>query len=142
MALVRRDPWRDIDDIFERYSRAVGWPRGGRDGAEWAPSVDIAETDAAYVIKAELPEVDRKDVKVSVENGVLTLSGERKQESEESGKKFHRVERMYGSFARSFTLPDNVDPAKIKATFKDGMLNVELPKTAPAKPSHIDVQVA
>ncbi len=142
MALVRRDPWRDIEDMFDRYSRAAGWPRGGREGmADWAPSVDIEETDDAYVIKAELPEVRKDDVKVTVEDGVLTLRGERQQEKDEKGKKFHRVERMYGSFARSFTLPDNVDAGKISARFTDGVLSVQLPKSAPAQPSLVEVQV-
>ena len=83
----------------------------------------------------------KDDVKVSVDNGVLTLKGERKQEKEEKGKKFHRVERYYGSFTRSFTLPDNVDETKIKASFKDGMLSLQIPKTAESKPKAIEVKV-
>lgn len=143
MALVRRDPWREIEDMFDRYSRAAGWPRReGASNGEWMPSVDIAETEKEYVIKAELPEVRKEDVKVTVENGVLSIRGERKQEKEEKGKKFHRIERVYGSFARSFTLPDNVDESKISATFKDGMLHLQMPKSAPAKPAAIDVKVA
>jgi HSP20 family protein len=108
---------------------------------DWSPRVDISETDNEFVIKAEIPEVKKEDVKVSVDNGVLTVRGERKQEKEEKGKKFHRVERYYGSFVRSFTLPDNVDGTKIKASFKDGMLNVQIPKTAEAKPKPIEVKV-
>jgi len=102
---------------------------------------DIAETDKAFVIKAEIPEVNKEDVKVIVDNGVLTIRGERKQEKEEKGKKFHRVERSYGSFARSFTLPDNVDETKITASFKDGMLNLQIQKTEKAKPKVIEVKV-
>jgi HSP20 family protein len=104
--------------------------------------VDITESGEEYLIKAEIPEVKREDVKVSVENGVLTMQGERKQEKEEKGKKFHRVERYYGSFLRTFTVPDNVDDTKVRAEFKDGILNVHLPKTEKAKPKAIDVKVA
>ena len=108
---------------------------------EWSPQVDIAETEKEFVIKAEIPEVKKEDVKVTVENGVLTIRGERKQEAEEKGKKFHRVERHYGSFTRSFTLPDNVDAANIKASFKDGMLALQIQKTVEAKPKSIEVKV-
>jgi HSP20 family protein len=108
---------------------------------DWAPRVDIAETDEAFVIKVEIPEVNKDDVKVTVDNGVLTIRGERKQEKEEEGKKFHRVERHYGSFARSFTLPDNVDETKVTASFKDGMLKLQIPKAEEAKPEVIEVKV-
>jgi HSP20 family protein len=142
MAIVR---WREIEDMFDRYARTVGQPRvGGQEAVatgDWAPRVDIAETEKAFVIKAEIPEVKKEDVKVIVDNGVLTIRGERKQEKEEKGKKFHRVERYYGSFTRSFTLPDNVDETKIKATFKDGMLNLQIEKTEEAKPKTIEVKV-
>ena len=145
MALVRWDPWREIDDMFHRYTRAVGLPRTGSqpslEPGEWTPQVDIAETDKEFVIKAEIPEVKKEDVKVTVENGILTIRGDRKQETEEKGKKFHRVERHYGSFTRSFTLPENVDAANIKASFKDGMLGLQIRKTAEAKPKSIDVKV-
>jgi len=145
MSLVKWDPWREMEDMFDRYTRAVGWPRGGGQEVvatgDWSPRVDISETDGNFVIKAEVPEVKKEDVKVTVDNGVLTVSGERKQEKEEKGKKFHRVERYYGSFSRSFTLPDNVDETKVKATFKDGMLTLTLPKTEEAKPKAIEVKV-
>jgi HSP20 family protein len=104
--------------------------------------VDIVETDDEYLIKAELPEVRREDVKVSVENGVLTIRGERKLEKEANGKKLHRVERYYGSFLRTFVVPDNVDETKVRAEFKDGVLNVHLPKSEKAKPRAIEVKVA
>jgi HSP20 family protein len=145
MEIVRWDPWREIADKFDRYTRAVGQPQAGSQEViatgDWAPRVDIAETDEAFVIKAEIPEVNKEDVKVTVDNGVLTIRGERKQEKEEKGKKFHRVERSYGSFVRSFTLPDNVDETKIKASFKDGMLNLQIQKTEKAKPKVIEVNV-
>jgi len=105
------------------------------------PTVDISESDTEYLIKAELPEVKKEDVKVTVENGVLTLQGERRQEKEEKGKKYHRVERSYGNFARSFTLPESVDEGAVKAEYKDGMLNLHLPKTEKVKPKSIDVKV-
>ncbi|MDR4503747.1 MAG: Hsp20/alpha crystallin family protein [Candidatus Scalindua sp.] len=145
MAIVKWDPWQEIEDMFDRYSRAVGMPRGGNQElaptSDWAPRVDIAETDKEFVIKAEIPEVKKEDVKVTVDNGVLSIRGERKQEKEEKGKKFHRVERRYGSFARSFTLPGNVDTTKIKASFKDGMLNLQIQKTEEVKSKAIHVKV-
>ena len=110
--------------------------------ADWAPPVDVQETDKEYLIKAELPEVKKEDVKVDVLDGVLTIEGERTQEKEEKGKKFHKVERSYGKFVRQFALPTEVDAAKVQAEFKDGMLNVHLPKTAVAKPKAIEVKVA
>jgi HSP20 family protein len=145
MALVRRDPGRDIEDMLDRYSRAAGLPRAGSQEViatgDWTPRVDIAETDKAFEIKAEIPEVNKEDVKVTVHNGVLTVHGERKLENEEKGKKFHRIERFYGSFTRSFTLPDNVDETKTSASFKDGMLNLQIQKTEEAKPKSIEVKV-
>jgi HSP20 family protein len=110
--------------------------------AEWAPLVDISEDDKEYLIKAELPEVKREDVKVTAEQGTLTIMGERKFEKAENGKKFHRVERAYGSFGRSFSLPDDASPAKVSAEFKDGVLTVHLAKDAKAKPQQIEVTVA
>ena len=145
MQLTKWDPFREMEDVFDRYSRAIGWPRRGTQEVmatgDWAPRVDIAETDNEFTIKAEIPEVNKEDVKVTVDSGVLTIRGERKQEKEEKDKKFHRVERYYGSFTRSFTLPDNVDESKIEASFKDGMLNLQIPKTEAAKPKAIEVKV-
>jgi HSP20 family protein len=109
---------------------------------DWAPMVDIAETDEEFLIKAEIPEVKKEDVKVSIENGVLAIRGERKQEKEEQGKRYHRVERYYGSFLRTFTVPDNVEESRVKAEFKDGVLNLHLPKSEKAKPKAIDVKVS
>jgi HSP20 family protein len=109
--------------------------------ADWVPSVDVSETDGAYQIKAEIPDVKKEDVKVTLEDGVLTIQGHRKQEKEETGKKYHRVERSYGSFVRSFTLPDLVDEENVKAEFKDGVLNLQLPKSEKAKPKAIEVKV-
>ena len=144
MALVKWEPWREMEDMVDRYTQAVGRPRSGQDvvaTGDWAPRVNIAETDKAFVIKAEIPEVKKEDVKVAVDNGVLSICGERKLEEEEKGKTFHRVERHYGSFCRSFTLPGNVDDDKIKASFKDGMLSLEIPKIEEAKPKAVEVKV-
>ncbi|OGU23579.1 MAG: heat-shock protein [Hydrogenophilales bacterium RIFOXYD1_FULL_62_11] len=144
MALVKWEPIREIEDLFDRYTSKLGWPSLGREAfstTEWSPKVDISETDQAFTIKAELPEVRKEDIKVNIENGMLSISGERKQEKEEKDKKFHRVERFYGSFMRSFTLPDNVDASQIKAEYKDGMLNLSLPKTAENKPKATEVKI-
>ena len=145
MALVTLDQGREMQDMLDRFRRAAWQPRAGSQEViatgDWAPRVDIAETDKAFEIKAEIPEVNKEDVKVTVHNGVLTIQGERKQEKEEKGKKFHRVERYYGSFTRSFTLPDNIDETKISASFKDGVLNLQIQKAEEAKPKSIEVKV-
>jgi HSP20 family protein len=109
---------------------------------EWAPSVDIIEDEKEWLLKADLPEVMKDDVKVTVENGVLTITGERKFEKEEKDKKYHRIERSYGNFLRSFTLPDGADGSKVNAEFKDGVLKVHLPKGEKAKPKTVEVKVA
>jgi len=148
MTLVRWDPFRELEDMSERLNRVFSRPslrNSGKENltvADWMPTVDISETEGEYLIKAELPEVRKEDVKVTVENGVLTLQGERRQEKEEKGKRFHRVERSYGSFVRSFTLPESVDESSVKAEYKDGVLNLHLPKSEKVKPKAIDVKVA
>jgi HSP20 family protein len=150
MSIVRWDPFRELEDMSERLNRVFGRSAVARAADDkgtfvtfdWAPSVDIAETAEAFEIKAELPDVKKEDVKVTVEEGQLRISGERKQEKEERGKKFHRVERSYGSFMRSFSLPENVDDSKLTAEYKDGVLNVRLPKTEKAKPKAIAVKVS
>lgn len=109
--------------------------------AEWTPVVDIVEDEKEFLIKAELPEVLKEDVKVTVEKGKLTLSGERKFEKEETGKKYHRVERSYGSFSRRFTLPENVDADKVEAEFKDGVLRIHLTKIEKPQPRQVEVKV-
>jgi HSP20 family protein len=108
---------------------------------EWAPSVDIIEDDKEWLVKADLPEVKKEDVKVTVENGVLTITGERKLEKEEKNKKYHRIERSYGNFLRSFTLPDGADSSNVDAEFKDGVLKVRLLKSEKAKPKAVEVKV-
>lgn len=151
MSLVRWSPFHELEEMSTRLNRFFGqpgWPRTNGEAAkdammtfDWAPTVDIAETPEEFQIKVELPEVKKEDVKVSVDHGVLRLEGERKQEKEEKGKKYHRIERSYGSFLRTFSLPDNVDDTKVRAEFKDGMLNVRLPKIERAKPRAIEVKV-
>lgn len=109
--------------------------------AEWAPLVDISEDDGEYLIRADLPGVEKDQVKVTVENGVLLISGERSSEKEEKNMKYHRIERSYGSFIRSFVLPDDADGTKVKADFKNGILKVHLPKDENAKPKSIEIKV-
>ena len=104
--------------------------------------MDIIEDDKEWLVKADLPEIKKEDVKVTVENGVLTITGERKLEKEEKDKKYHRIERSYGNFLRSFTLPDGADGSKVNAEFKDGVLKVHLPKGEKAKPKAVEVKVA
>ena len=147
--LTRWNPLRELEDFQNRILGAFN-PTSARRGngqdslalPEWMPVVDIAEDDKEYLITAELPEVKKDDVKVTVENGVLTITGERKFEKEENNKKWHRVERSYGSFARTFALPDNGDAAKVNAEFKDGMLKVRIAKSEAARPKQIEVKVS
>ncbi len=148
-ALTRWNPFREMEELQNRLLSAFNLvPNRRGEGqesitvAEWAPLVDIIEDDKGYLIKAELPEMRKDDVKVTVENGVLTISGERKLEKEEKGRRYHRVERAYGSFARSFTLPDDADAEKVGAEFRDGVLKVHVAKSESAKPKQIEVKVS
>jgi len=147
--LARFEPLGELEQLQNRLSTLFGRAPARRgDGredlamADCAPLADITEDDKEYIIKTELPDVKKEDVKVTVENGVLTIAGERKFEKEEKKKKYHRVERAYGRFIRSFTLPDDADPGKVKADFKDGVLTVHLPKSEHAKAKQIEVKVA
>lgn len=149
-ALTRWDPFKEMDDLQNRLAKFFGaapvrTTTGGQElmtVAEWAPSVDISEDEKEWLVKTDLPEVKKEDVKVTVENGVLTITGERKFEKEEKDKKFHRIERSYGNFFRSFTLPEGADGTKVSADFKDGVLKVHLPKTEKAKTKAIEVKVS
>ncbi len=148
MSLVKWDPFVELEDVSKQLNRIFNkFPSRTEPGrelltlADWQPNVDISETDTAYLIKGEIPGVKKEDIKVNIENGMITMSGERKQEKEETNKKFHRIERSYGSFMRSFRLPDNVDESAIKAEFKDGMLNVTMPKSTQAKTKSTNVTV-
>lgn len=148
MNIVRWDPFKDIEEMSDRLSRLVNRPLtrpGGQEAlvvADWTPLVDIVETDKDYLVKAELPEVAKEGVKVDIREGVLYIQGERRQEMEEKGRKFHRVERAYGKFLRSFTIPQDVEETKVTADFKDGILLVKLPKTTIAKTKAFEVKVA
>ena len=146
--ITRWDPFKELEEMSNRLNRFFA-PRGNGNGHEealklmqWSPAVDVSETDKEFLIKAELPEVKKEDVKVSIDEGVITISGERKQEKEEKNKKFHRIERQYGSFERSFTLPDDVDATKVAAEYKDGMLNIRLPRTEKPKPKATEVKIS
>ena len=148
MAIVRWDPFREMSDMQDRMGRLLG-EFYGRRGADdvmrrgaWIPPVDIYDSgDHELVIKAELPDMKREDIQLTVDNNTLTISGEKKMDSELKDENCHRVERAYGTFTRSFTLPSVVDTGKIKAEFKDGVLRVTLPKREEAKPKQIQIQI-
>ena len=141
------DPFRELEEmrkrmatLWERPLELLETPGERLELAEWRPLADITEDDKEYLVKIEIPGMKREEVKVSMESGVLTISGERKLEKEEKNKKYHRVERAYGSFSRSFVIPDDVVADKIDAQFKDGILQVHLPKGEHAKPKTIEVK--
>jgi HSP20 family protein len=149
MKKTRWDPFRELEEMSSRLNRFFNQtsPRqlsedGGETLADWAPAIDIQETDGEYLIHADLPAVKKEDVKVSVQDGILEVEGERKQEKEEKGRKFHRIERSYGRFVRRLALPTDVDQQQVAAEFKDGVLVVHLPKSVVAKPRTIDVSVS
>lgn len=145
MALTRFDPFRELEEMSTRLGTMLG-RNFGRTGIEsfgdWSPAVDVQELDQEYLVKADLPEMTKEQVKVGIEDGVLTIEGERKQEKEETTKKFHRLERAYGKFVRRLTVPGDVDEAKVAAEFKNGVLNVHMPKSAAARPRTVQVNVA
>lgn len=147
-ALMRWDPFRELEEMSDRLNRMVSRPATKANGkealtvADWMPTVDICETAGEYVIQAELPEVKKDDVKVTLEEGVLTIQGQRRQEKDEKTTKYHRIERSYGTFVRSFSLPDQVNESGVKAEFKDGVLNLHIPKSEKATPRAIEVKVA
>jgi HSP20 family protein len=132
-----------MDDVFSRFPALFGRPTpGAMSTADWSPSVDISETDGEFILRAALPAVQKEDVSVTFEDGMLTLSGERRQRQEEKDEKFHKVESFYGSFMRTFLLPDAIDAEAIRAESKDGVLTVYLPKSKAEakKPATIKVQ--
>lgn len=146
MTLVNWTPFREFEDLFDRYNRVFNRSApaaADKDNApvQWRPAANISETDKEYLIKAELPEVEKKDVEVSVHEGVITIRGERRYERADDSERQHRVESFYGSFARSFSLPADADESKIYAESKDGVLKVHIPKTVQSKPKPIDIQV-
>lgn len=148
--LTRWNPQKEFDQMQNRLASLWNWDpfrtNGGKEEAlsvaEWTPRVDIVEDEKEILVKAELPEMKKEDVKVTVEQGVLTISGERKLEKEEKTKKYHRIESEYGSFLRSFTLPEAVVADKVTADFKEGMLKVHLPKDTKAAGKSVEIKVA
>ena len=139
MRVIKWEPFRDVDDVFDRFVAETlrRWPRQaaeGRASLDWAPAADVSETEAEYLIKADLPEVRKEDVSITVQDGVLTLSGERRQEVRADNEKVHRVERAYGSFARRFALPENADEQSIRAESRDGVILIHIPKQKVVQP--------
>ena len=146
MRVIKWEPFRDVDDVFDRFfaESMRRWPRVGaatQQPREWAPAADVSETDGEYVIKAELPEVRKEDVSITVQDGVLTLAGERKQEKVDEQEKIHRIERFYGSFARRFALPENADEQGIRAESRDGVIVIHIPKQRVVEPQPRQIQI-
>ena len=145
MRLVKYDPFADLADMptgLRLFQDTVNRLFSETAGRPWTPAVDIMETENELVLKADVPEVEMKDIDIQLENGTLTLKGERKFEEEKNGRGYHRIERSYGSFARSFSLPETVDPEKVHADYKNGVLTITLPKKELAKPRSIKVEVS
>lgn len=144
MQLTRWNPFVELDEIQQRLNRLFldrTAKAGDTNFADFMPPVDIEETDADFVVKADLPDVKKEEIKIRVQDGVLTIEGERRHEKEDKGKRFHKIEREYGRFVRRFALPTEIDGEKVRAEFRDGVLNVMLPKAPAAKPTMIDVKV-
>jgi len=148
MAIVRWDPFRDLAEVQERVNRVLGDFYGGRGQDDvmrrgtWIPPVDIYEGgNHEMVIKAELPDIRRDDIDIRVEDNTLTITGEKKVDETVKQDQFHRIERVYGSFTRSFSLPATIDTEKVKADYKNGVLTITLPMREEAKPKQIQVQI-
>jgi len=135
---LTHDPFNSLRLFEDTVTRMLSEPRTSR---PWSPAVDILETENELVVKADLPDVQLEDIDVRVENGTLSLKGERKFEKDFAGKGYHRIERSYGSFVRSFTVPSSVDTEKVSADYKNGVLTVTLPKKEAAKPKQVKVAV-
>lgn len=148
MSIVRWEPFGEIDSLFNRLMPTMfnRWPSrfasSNGNNIEWAPSADISETDQEYLIRAQLPAVNKDDVKVTVDQGMITIEGERKQKTENKNEKLHRVESFYGHFTRSFSLPEKVEENAIRCDSKDGVLTVHIPKAQSPKqqPKQIKVE--
>jgi len=147
MTLMKRhrDPWAGFGSLQEAMRDMLAtWPFGEREAlsiADWTPSCNVSETPEEYRIEAELPGVKQEDLEVKVDQGVLTLKGERREKKEQKDKKYHRVESSYGSFVRSFTLPNDADDEKIAADYKDGLLTVRVPRTTPKESTAKNIKV-
>ena len=146
MAIVRWRPMRDLFHIQDDLNRFVNdffenEPSRGHNNGVWSPAVDISETENSIQVTAEVPGMNKDDIKISIHNNVLVLKGEKKKEKEEKEENYHRIERAYGSFMRSFSLPTSIDANKVKASYKDGILTIELSKKEEAKPKEISINV-
>jgi len=146
MRVIKWEPFRDVDDVFDRFFAETmrRWPHHaveGRAAQEWAPAADVSETEGEYLIKADLPEVRKEDMNITVQDGVLTLSGERRQEQREETEKLHRIERAYGAFARRFALPENADEQAIRAESRDGVILIHIPKQKVVQPQPRQVEI-
>jgi len=138
MSVTFSDPLANIRLFEDAFTRMLSEPRTGR---PWSPAVDIFETENELVLKADLPDVELKDIDVRIENQTLSLKGERRFEQEENTKGFHRIERQYGGFVRSFAIPATVETDKVGADYRNGVLTVTLPKKEAAKPRQVKVEV-
>jgi HSP20 family protein len=153
MAIVRWNPMRDLmsmerefNKIFNSLERKFGFNEGERDNEEfenaiWMPMTDILEDDNQYYLNIDLPGIKKEDVKINYNNGLLSISGERKMENVEKNAKYHRAERVYGKYYRSFTLPQKIKENEIDAEFKDGQLKISIPKAEEAKPKQLEIKV-
>ena len=145
MDLIKWRPFRELNlmrrEIDRLMDRFFDFDKELFDTELWAPEIDISETEDEYVVKADIPGINEKDLSVTLSGGNLTIKGERKEEKEEKKKHFHRIERRYGSFQRTIALPGEVDENKITAEYKDGVLEIHLPKTEKSKPKEIKVEV-
>ena len=145
---TRWNPFKDRDDLESRLATLLATREATGNGvkealtvAQWSPLVDITEDEKEYLIKAELPDIKKEDVRLTVENDVLAISGERKFEKEEKGRRYHRIERAYGSFVRRFSLSEDADGRNVTADFKDGVLQVHLPKSVKAKQKAVEIKI-
>src|ERR1700730_16020849 len=145
------NPLREMDEAQNRFNPffLAGFPNRMGSGeihsltvADWSPEVDISEDDRGYLLKADLPEMKKDDVRGTIEDGILSVSGERRSEKEDQKRKFHRIERSFGNFRRSFTLPEDADSTKVTAEFRDGVLKVHLPTTTKARSKALEIKVA
>jgi HSP20 family protein len=147
MRVIKWEPFRDVDDVFNRFFAETlrRWPAAAagepRPAFDWAPAADVSETEGEYLIKADLPEVRKEDVSITVQDGVLTLSGERRQEKREETEKLHRIERSYGSFMRRFSLPENADESGIRAESRDGVILIHIPKVKVVEPQPRQIEI-
>jgi HSP20 family protein len=153
MALIKREPLKEVEDLFDRYTLSLPWPFGRGSSAmagaaapgwtDWHPRVDIIETDTGYEVRADIPGVRKEDLRVTHQDGVLTVQGERRQEQKEESERMHRVERLYGSFSRSFRLPEDADISALQAQANEGQLTITVPRRGPApreEAVHVPVQ--